>query len=244
MLSAYERIYLDEALDVLERAGVAVEQRVDILIRRLRTRYDSDWLNEQRLKEAPRILEALTALGCGPERIVALMNDLESEHGTELSSWTLKALSERPELPVSTVVKLLLRAVARGSQDASRQWLERFTSHHRKLEHEERWRGSDGDTSFLSRQSGLAKLSQVDAPVLVETALAELADETAANSLLTLYRRIHANDSPSEADWGELVSRLDLKPGDDSGALLAKEWLTLGLWQALEPETVDRLFQP
>lgn len=244
MTAANERIYLDEALDVLKRAGFSVEQRIDILIKRLHTRYDSDWLNENRRTEAPHILEAITALGCAPETIAALVNDLESEHGAEFSSWTLKTLSERPELPVSTVAKLLLRAVARDSQEASKQWLERFTSHHRELDYDERWQGSDGDTSFLSRQSGLAKLSQVDDPVLVEAALADLADETAANSLLTLYRRVRANDSPTEADWSELVSRLALEPGDDTSALLAKEWLTLGLWRALEPETVDRLFQP
>jgi hypothetical protein len=236
-------IDLDDELEVLELAGFSVEQRIDILLNGLQPRSDLEWADEQRHNEAPHVLKAAVALGCAPERIATLVTDLVSDPRVVLSARVLRKLSERPELAEVTATKILLRALALDDQKAHAQWLKRFTASPQKSGHAERWRGVRETTYLPIRLRSLASLTQVRNAPLVERSLAQLADEPAANRLLWLYQQAVAGSALSDADWDELSSRLSLGPDEDSGAQLAKEWLTLGLWRALEPEAVDRLFQ-
>ncbi|ATB32463.1 NACHT domain-containing protein [Melittangium boletus] len=229
---------IKEALEVLEQADMSAPRRIDILIERLHSFHHDSWLNE-----APHHLEAMAALGHTPENITDLVIRLVSDHGAELSPWTLRALSEYPGLPKSTSTQLMLRALARDGRTLGEQWLARFTSQGAKLGYRDRWPGPNGEAFLSLRLRGLAKLSRVDDPSLVEPVLAELADASAADRLLALHRRALSSQSLSECEWDELAGRLSIQPGDDSAALLAKEWLSLGLWRALELETIDRLIQ-
>jgi hypothetical protein len=228
---------IEQVLELLDWVGLSVEERIDVLLERLNSEHGREG--------APHFFAALEKLGCPPERRTALLLDFVSRHGAQLPIQTTLTLATRPELPTSAEAKLLLNAIAQtrgwSSKEALERWIERFASKV-VLDDEDGW-WSYRDSNYLSlRQRTLARLSKVDEPELVERALAELATAH-VDALLALYRRARAGPDLTDEEWSALLALLTVGPQDEGTALLAREWLTLGLWQTWEPAKVKAWFR-
>jgi hypothetical protein len=235
-------------LELLSEAGLSETQRVDVLTSYLGIGSRPAWMetlairplsDEHRRAKADRFFDAIEELGCTPERRLALLREFISTYEQELPTRTKLALAKRDDLPAPDAAKLLLSLIASPGRnsEAEKQWIERFGPPRSGPLEEERWTYADSEDLSL-RQRSLERLSQVKDPALVESVLVELAKVPAAR-VLPLYRRARADDDLSDAEWSELLGLLATRTDDDRPALLAKEWLTLWLRQALESSTGD-----
>ncbi|HEX5749492.1 MAG TPA: hypothetical protein VFZ09_24905 [Archangium sp.] len=238
----WERLSLETMLDTLSKAGASEQERIDVLISCLGLDSHPRSDHSRWRFSAPDLFDALERLGCGLERRSALVREFLSTYGAKLSLATTLALAERARLSAPAIAKLLVGIIARGgweAREAAERWLTDFASQSGHPGAGE-LRGLD-DSRFLSlRLRSLARLSQVDDPGLLEMALAELAAATTPH-LLSLYRRAQGGPPLSEQEWAELMNLLTLAPNDERVTGLAKEWLTLRLWQKMERSTVDTL---
>jgi hypothetical protein len=212
--------------------ALPLEERIRVLSARLDRGHKPN--------EVANIFKTLEKIGCPPERRATLLLDFLSRHEGELSVPMKLALAARPELTSTEQVKLLLSAImgARSLDlsDVLTHWTERFAS--QAVLDEQGGRLSYRDSNYLSsRQNTLATISKVDDPALVERALAELVT-TRTGELLTLYRRARSSQDLTSAEWSDLLALTSLGPRDKDATRLAKEWLTLGLWQSCEPGKV------
>lgn len=245
----------NEMLDLLGQVGLSREECIDVLIARLRADVRPSWMktaeaaNEERRAEAPAILDALEELGCPPERRTRLLLELLSQHAEDVTPELKLELAVRAELPELTAAKLLLDTIAHANdwklREVVRPWLERFVSQRDTTKDEAHSWWLFRDSTYLPLRLGsLVKFSEVDDPELLETALAELATTpTPSEDFLELYHRAQTGDSLSDAEWTRLLDTLRVGSGEDQATLLAKEWLTLRLWQGAEPRTVDTLLK-
>jgi hypothetical protein len=254
---------LGKVLEVLEGAGLSREERIATLVARLNAEVRPYWLDyrprppeelRQHIQEASRhrrdevfpVLEALEGLGCGKARRASILQDFLSAHGAELSIPTRLALVERAELPRRAAARLLLGVIAEGdwpTRDGARRWLARFAS--RRPENSEGELLSHWDyyreVTYLSlRLRAVERLSRVDEPTFMESVLAELV-ATSTEEFLLMYRRARSGARLTPGQWEKVLNPLARGTGDDKATVLAREWLTLGLWQKLEPSTLETL---
>ncbi|MCY1042169.1 hypothetical protein OV208_12665 [Corallococcus sp. bb12-1] len=227
-------ISLNQILDLLKGMGLTVQERIKFLSVRMQ--------NESARTDPLGILDALAELGCPPEHRAKLLLTHINELPERRSTQTLLELASRPELTVIDHAKLALTALApskdRGSNGAVGHWVARFASQ-AHLSTEDHWSSYADSVYLVLRQRTLAKLSKVDDPALVDQALAELSTSH-SEALLSLYRPARKGGDLSNKDWGALKTLLATGPPDSEVTLFAKEWLMLGLWQTLEPETIHR----
>jgi len=231
--------FLESELEFLEQhVGLSHAELVAVLVERLEA-HALAWP-----ENAPAIFEALERHHCEPERRAALLLGFVSQCGTELKPHTRLALAKQDGLSASDAARLVLGVITqRGSnaREAVQQWLERFATRRSETgEKKERWL-MHVDSHYLShRLEVLARLSEVDEPAWLEQLLAELVTSS-GDEFLALYRRARAEGAQlSDADWAGLAARLSIGPDDADTTRLGKEWLTLGLWRAMESSMLEK----
>ncbi|AKI99409.1 phosphorylase superfamily protein [Archangium gephyra] len=232
--------FLDQDLEVLEQyARFSSTELIDVLSARLQSH------TPRKPTEASKLLDALERLGCAREQRAALLLEFVYRCGAALPANTLLELAARAELSDSDSAKVLLSIIAqpgREMREAAQQWLARFSSQPLETDDKQRWLLYTDSIYLWPKLVVLAKLSQVDDPAWLDTLLAELVGAP-ADGHLTRYRRARDGDPLLDSDWAELTAWLTAGPGDEPTTRLAKQWLTLGLWRALEPSTVDPMLR-
>ncbi len=233
----------DRLLELLEQAQLSSDERITLICVCLGLKpleappaYASSGSASWR-EVAPSLFEALEKLGCQKERRAALLHDFVSAYGMDLPDHTRQVLLRRPELTPPDAAKLLVGVLASdhhlADENVMQQWLERFASK-RSQDAKRSQRAYLWDLNFLSsRMESLAELSQVDEPELVERALAGLTGAP-VGEFLPLYERVRQHAQLSEEEWSRLLEHLALGPEEAKVPQVAKEWLTMRLWQALE----------
>jgi nucleoside phosphorylase len=238
--------YVAALLDLLMRTGASKEQCIDILLVCLGAQPVTPNalvppVQSARWRDfAIHLLDALKELGCAPELYMAVLRQFASTHGTQCSPSVRMELAARSDLPTLTVATLLLSVIAQhtaSSDEARRQWMERFASRRPKEAKDDEWRYSESGYVSL-RHRTLAKLSQVDDPAQLEMLLAAVAVGP-GESFLASYRQARGGASLADPTWAEIMDGLAVEPGEEPTTRFAKEWLTFLLWQAKVPELVD-----
>ncbi|WPB76651.1 hypothetical protein KYC5002_47645 [Archangium violaceum] len=232
--------FVDQELEVLEQqVKLSSTELLDVLSARLQTH------TPRKPTEAPKLLDALERLGCAREQRAALLLDFVSRCGASLPADTKLELAARPELSDSDSAKVLLSIIAqpgRELREAAQQWLARFASQPIEPDDKQRWLLYTDSIYLWPKLVVLAKLSEVDDPVWLDTLLAGLAGAP-TDGHLTRYRRAREGDPLLDSDWAELSAWLSVGPADELTTRLAKQWLTLGLWRALEPSTLEPMLR-
>lgn len=227
----------DLVLELLEWAGLSVGERIDVLAARMTLVPGSS--------EPEELIEVLAKLGCPPARRADLINQPALRQQGQGSPRLLLHLSGRPELSRPEKARLVLTALAHASnweaKEAVKHWVEHFAPQG-SGDADFRW-WNFGVPGFLSLRHGtLARLSKVDDPELLEQVLAEFVTSQPQEFVMRYRAACTGASIPSE-HWRLLMEEFSTRPADSGTARLAKEWLTLRLWQAREPEMLTGWFR-
>jgi len=232
---------LDRELEVLEQqVRLSPMELIEVLSARLEFQATAG------SSETLAILDKLARLGCTREQRALLLRELISQCDSKLPVHTRLKLAGRAELSPSDAAKLMLSALprpGRGVREVTQQWLNRFASQRTRTNDEKEWLRY-ADSRYLSLRLGaLEKLSHVDDPCWLDQLLAELAG-VPTDEHLALYRRARRDGDPLlDEEWAELMAWLTVEPDDGRLERLGKEWLTLGLWEAVAPEELSSLLK-
>lgn len=228
----------DELLKLLEHARLPAEERITVLCLCLGLRpreappaYAPSASPAWR-ERASSLFAALEKLGCGRERLAALLHEFVSAHGPELPVATQLALLKRTELTAASAAKLLVGVLTEMHYDEvppEQQWRARFASKRRASGERERWEPHLSPSSLSAHLYWLAEFSQADEPEPVEQALCEL-----TNVDLSLYRQARQRNALVDAQWSQLLKQLALAPDEPKTSQFAKEWLLMSLWRTWE----------
>ena len=234
----------EQLLALLEQARLSREERICIIYQCLgleppeppppyATAVSPHWR-----ESAPTLFEALKQLGMETQCRTALLREFVSTSGTELPGQTRRELLRQAELAPSSASQLLVSAFTDRFQygdDSGQTWLGRFASRRRTAKRNSSRLDLGWDPGSLSKRlDWFAELSQADEPEQVTRGLAELTG-TPVEDLLFLHGRARQRVELTDAEWARLLEHLSLQPDEAKVSQLAKEWLTVGLWQALEP---------
>lgn len=230
----------DMMLAVLERAGFSRDERIGMLTERLES------VNEDKEFLVPQLLDALAKLDCAPERRTELLREFVSKHDEAFSADARLALAKRPELSDPTAARLLLSVIPQRRQfarQAVEQWLSRFAAVREETSKTEKamrwWLWSSGDSTSVTHYLLLLReLSETRQPKQMDALICELVRDS-STKLFALYSRSRSGAELSPSEWNELMDWLTLEPGDTATEVLAKNWLSLGLWQVADPERLQ-----
>ncbi|MGE6759949.1 hypothetical protein ACQKGO_18185 [Corallococcus interemptor] len=225
---------LDPVLELLEWAGLSVDERIDVLAARMALVPGSS--------EPVELIELLANLGCPPARLTALINQHALRQQEEGSPRLLLELAERPERTQLERARLAVTALAHASNWAAKEvveyWIRRFAPQGSGGADLRWW--DLGVPGFLSlRHATLARLSLVNDPALLDQVLVGFV-ASEPQEFLMRYQLARTGASLPSEHWRQLLDGLSIRSPDFGTARLAKEWLTLRLWQGQEPDMFNR----
>jgi len=234
---------LSGVLEILERAGLSVEERIDVLMARLGVGGPPEWLawsaarmahprSPYRREMAPELFKMLEDLGCPPERRARALDEFVRAYAPMLSFAEKLSLSQRAEPPIAA--RLLLGALGQDEfrvREVVAQWNSRVACRRDPVSNEERW-PSYMMTYLSIRLLLLMQLIQDDDPARMEALLASIAVES-PDAFLAVYRQ--CSGALSDDAWARLVTWLGVAPDERVETQVSKECLVLKLWEVLEP---------